>query len=115
MTILVTGAAGFIGSHISLRLLSKNTKVIGIDNLNDYYSVNLKKYRIKKLKNLKNFSFIKSDLSKNITLEEIINKKKIKVICHLAAQAGVRYSITNPDIYLKYNTSIYFKMVYHHQ
>ena len=103
MTILITGVAGFIGSHLSLRLLSKNIKVIGIDNLNDYYSVNLKKYRLKKLKKYKNFSFIKYDLSKNISINEILKNKRIRVICHLAAQAGVRYSITNPSIYLKYN------------
>ena len=103
MTILITGAAGFIGSHIVLRMLSKNYDVIGIDNLNDYYSVNLKKYRLKKLKIFKNFTFIKTDLSKNFDLEDILKKKKLSVICHLAAQAGVRYSITNPNIYLKYN------------
>ena len=103
MTILITGAAGFIGSHIVLRMLSQNYNVIGIDNLNDYYSVNLKKYRLKKLKSFKNFTFIKTDLSKNLDLEKILKNKKLSVICHLAAQAGVRYSITNPNIYLKYN------------
>ena len=103
MTVLITGAAGFIGSHIALRMLSQNYNVIGIDNLNDYYSVNLKNYRIKKLKSFKKFTFIKNDLSKNLDLEKIIKKKKLSVICHLAAQAGVRYSITNPNIYLKYN------------
>ena len=78
MTILITGAAGFIGSHIVLRMLSKNYDVIGIDNLNDYYSVNLKKYRLKKLKIFKNFTFIKTDLSKNFDLEDILKKKKNK-------------------------------------
>ena len=103
MTILITGAAGFIGSHIGLRMLSQNYNVIGIDNLNDYYSVSLKKHRLKKLTSFKKFTFIKTDLSKNLDLEKILNKKKLSVICHLAAQAGVRYSITNPNIYLKYN------------
>ena len=103
MTILITGAAGFIGSHLSLKMLSQNINVIGIDNLNDYYSVILKKSRLKKLKKFKKFTFIKADLSKNFNLERLLKKKKIQVICHLAAQAGVRYSITNPSIYLKYN------------
>ena len=75
MTVLITGAAGFIGSHIALRMLSQNYNVIGIDNLNDYYSVNLKNYRIKKLKSFKKFTFIKNDLSKNLDLEKIIKKK----------------------------------------
>ncbi|OUU61706.1 MAG: hypothetical protein CBC22_06630 [Alphaproteobacteria bacterium TMED62] len=103
MTILITGAAGFIGSHIVLKMLSQNYNVIGIDNLNDYYSVSLKKYRLKKLKKFKNFTFIKTDLAKTLDLEKILKKKKLSVICHLAAQAGVRYSISNPNIYLKYN------------
>ena len=103
MTILITGVAGFIGSHLASKMLSQNFNVIGIDNLNDYYSVNLKKYRLKQLNKFKNFTFIKADLSKALNLEKIIKKKKLSVICHLAAQAGVRYSITNPSIYLKYN------------
>ncbi len=103
MTILITGAAGFIGSHICLRLLAKEKKIIGVDNLNDYYDVKLKRYRLNKLKKFKNFSFIKSDLSANIRLQDIVKKKKITAICHLAAQAGVRYSLINPAIYLKYN------------
>ncbi len=111
MTILITGSAGFIGSNISLRLLSKNKEVIGIDNLNSYYDVNLKKYRLKILKKYKNFTFIKADLSKNICLKKLLYKRKIKVICHLAAQAGVRYSITNPNIYLKYNIDGFLKIL----
>ena len=103
MTILITGVAGFIGSHLASKMLSKNFNVLGIDNLNSYYSVNLKKYRLKQLSKFKNFTFIKADLSKAINLEKVIKKKKLSVICHLAAQAGVRYSITNPSIYLKYN------------
>ncbi len=102
MTILITGVAGFIGSHLASKMLSQNFNVLGIDNLNNYYSVNLKKYRLKQLNKFKNFTFIKADLSKATNLEKVI-KKKLSVICHLAAQAGVRYSITNPSIYLKYN------------
>ena len=93
MTILITGVAGFIGSHLASKMLSQNFNVLGIDNLNNYYSVNLKKYRLKQLNKFKNFTFIKADLSKAINLEKVI--KKLSVICHLAAQAGVRYSITN--------------------
>ncbi len=103
MTIVITGAAGFIGSQLSLRLLSKKKKVIGIDNLNNYYSVKLKKYRLKKLQKFKNFTFIKGDLSNSKGLESLLKGKKVSNICHLAAQAGVRYSLTNPEIYLKYN------------
>ena len=103
MTILITGVAGFIGSHLASKMLSQNFNVLGIDNLNNYYSVKLKKYRLKQLDKFKNFTFIKTDLSKAINLEKVIKSKKLSVICHLAAQAGVRYSITNPSIYLKYN------------
>ena len=103
MTILITGVAGFIGSHLASKMLSENIYVLGIDNLNNYYSVNLKKYRLKQLNKFKNFTFIKADLSKAVNLEKVIKKKKLSVICHLAAQAGVRYSITNPSIYIKYN------------
>ena len=103
MTTVITGAAGFIGSQLSLRLLSKKKKVIGIDNLNNYYSVKLKKYRLKKLEKFKNFIFIRGDLSRSRCLEYLLNGKKVSNICHLAAQAGVRYSLTNPEIYLKSN------------
>ena len=103
MTIVITGAAGFIGSQLSLRLLSKKKKVVGIDNLNNYYSVKLKKYRLKKLERFKNFTFIKGDLSKSKGLEILLKGKKVSDICHLAAQAGVRYSLTNPEIYIKCN------------
>ena len=75
MTILITGAAGFIGSHISLRMLSKNIDVIGIDNLNNYYNVSLKKARLNNLRKFKRFTFIKADLSKNLNLEKVLKKK----------------------------------------
>ena len=110
MTILITGVAGFIGSHLASKMLSKHFNVLGIDNLNDYYSVNLKKYRLKQLNKFKNFTFVKVDLSETTNLEKII-KKKINVICHLAAQAGVRYSITNPNIYLKYNIDSFLNIL----
>ncbi|MDD4353558.1 MAG: GDP-mannose 4,6-dehydratase [Candidatus Nanoarchaeia archaeon] len=99
-TILVTGAAGFIGFHTSKALLERGDKVIGIDNINDYYNVQLKEDRLKILKENPNFKFYKLDFSEG--LNEVI--EQIDAICHLGAQAGVRYSITNPLIYEKYNT-----------
>ena len=111
MNVLITGAAGFIGCHVCLRLLSKNIKVVGIDNLNDYYSVELKKYRLNKLRRFKNFKFIRADLSGKKSFESLINNNNIITICHLAAQAGVRYSITNPSIYLKYNIDGFLKIL----
>ena len=75
MTILITGVAGFIGSHLASKMLSENIYVLGIDNLNNYYNVDLKKYRLKQLNKFKNFTFIKADLSKAISLEKVIKKK----------------------------------------
>ena len=103
MTILITGVAGFIGSKLCKNLLERNKAVIGIDNLNNYYDINLKIYRLKKLQEHKNFQFIKLDLSKKLILEKKLSKFKFKTIIHLAAQAGVRYSIDNPRIYIKSN------------
>jgi len=97
-TILVTGSAGFIGFHTSKRLLERGDKIVGIDNLNDYYDVSLKKARLKELEKFKNFKFYKQDVSEGIKIDE-----KIDEICHLAAQAGVRYSIENPLAYEKTN------------
>ncbi len=97
-TILVTGGAGFIGFHISKKLLERGDKVVGIDNLNDYYDVFLKEARLKELKKFENFKFYKQDISEGIKINE-----KIDIICHLAAQAGVRYSIEHPLIYEKSN------------
>ena len=95
-TILLTGAAGFIGFHTAKAMLEKGDKVIGIDNLNDYYDPKLKLSRLKILKKYKNFKFYKKDIK---TPLEIPEKNKINAICHLAAQAGVRYSIENPRAY----------------
>ena len=82
MTILITGVAGFIGSHLASKMLSQSFNVLGIDNLNDYYSVKLKKYRLKQLNKFKNFTFIKADLSEAVNLEKVIKKKKIK--CYMS-------------------------------
>jgi UDP-glucuronate 4-epimerase len=104
MNILVTGSAGFIGYHLCNSLLKeKKNNVYGIDNLNNYYSVNLKKHRLNLLKNSKNFYFFKISILEKKKLLTIVKKYQIKVIIHLAAQAGVRYSLTNPDIYVDTN------------
>ena len=98
-SIIITGSAGFIGYHISKKLLKENNKVIGIDNLNNYYDVSLKKRRNKILKKYKNYNFYKCDIENGEKLFNIIEKERPDLIIHLAAQAGVRYSLENP---LKY-------------
>ena len=105
MKILITGVAGFIGFNFANFLLSKNKniKIIGIDNLNNYYSVNLKKKRLSLLKKYKNFFFKKIELENKIILKKFIKKSRPNLIIHLAAQPGVRYSYTRPDIYIRYN------------
>jgi len=97
-TILITGVAGFIGFHVAKKLIETGNKVIGIDDLNDYYDVSLKENRLNTLRKHENFKFYKEDISNEINIEE-----NIDIICHLAAQAGVRYSIDNPSIYEKSN------------
>ena len=108
MAIFVTGAAGFIGFHLCKILLEKGHSVIGIDNLNDYYDPNLKKARLNFLNNLKvelkaEFNFIKGDLEDKYCLESIFDKYNPKKVFNLAAQAGVRYSIENPNAYIQSN------------
>ena len=111
MNILVTGCAGFIGFHTTLKLLKNKINVIGIDNINKYYDVNLKKRRLEYLKKFKNFSFYKVDLVQYKKLDNIIKNYKIKYIIHLAAQAGVRYSIANPKLYFKSNLEGFFNIL----
>ncbi len=111
MTILITGSAGFIGYHVTKKILNKNIKVIGIDNINNYYDINLKKNRIKDLKKNKKFFFYKVDLSNYKKIDNIVKNKKIKIIIHLAAQAGVRYSIKNPRTYFKSNLEGFFNIL----
>lgn len=105
MKILVTGAAGFIGAALSLKLLERGDEVIGIDNLNDYYDVNLKQARLERLQGYGNFKFIKLDIADRAAVEALFALERFQRVMHLAAQAGVRYSITNPHAYIDSNIS----------
>ena len=103
MKILVTGAAGFIGYHLAQRLLSQGQQVYGIDNLNDYYDVNLKKARLAQLQSHSEFTFQQLDLSDRAGISQLFQNQKIDRVVHLAAQAGVRYSLDNPHAYADSN------------
>ena len=111
--ILVTGAAGFIGSNLCLRLLNENKdiKVIGIDNMNDYYDVRIKEYRLDKLNGFSNFEFIKGSIADRELVNQIFESNKIDIVVNLAAQAGVRYSITNPDAYIESNIIGFYNLL----
>ncbi len=102
-SVMVTGAAGFIGYHLSLRLLEDGCRVVGVDNLNPYYDVNLKKARLKKLRRFDNFSFHELDLSNGEELNKIFENASFDIVVNLAAQAGVRYSLENPKAYVDAN------------
>ena len=103
MKLLLTGCAGFIGYHLAINLLDDENEIIGIDNLNNYYNVNLKKDRLERLNKYKNFTFEKIDICHRKPLENVFKKHKPKKVVNLAAQAGVSYSITNPYAYLESN------------
>jgi UDP-glucuronate 4-epimerase len=103
LKILVTGAAGFIGSMQSIRLLERGDEVIGIDNLNDYYDVDLKLARLARLQAYPNFKFVKMDIADRTEMAGFFSKELPQRVVHLAAQAGVRYSITNPHAYIDSN------------
>jgi UDP-glucuronate 4-epimerase len=103
LKILVTGAAGFIGSALSIRLLERGDEIVGIDNLNDYYDVNLKLARLERLRDYERFKFVKLECADRAAVEALFIREKFQRVMHLAAQAGVRYSITNPHAYIDSN------------
>lgn len=104
-TVFITGAAGFIGSSLALRVLADEpeTRLVGLDNMNDYYDVRIKKARLARLKTYPNFIFVKGNLADKVLLDSIFEQYAPQVVVNLAAQAGVRYSITNPDAYIESN------------
>src|SRR6201999_619387 len=101
--ILVTGAAGFIGFHIARRLLEKGRTVVGVDNINDYYDPKLKEARLAELARLPGFTFVKLDLADREKVAALFAEYQFPFVVHLAAQAGVRYSLTNPNAYIDSN------------
>lgn len=104
-TVLVTGVAGFIGSNLALRLLKelKDIKVVGIDNMNDYYDVKIKEERLNNLKAFENFKLIYGSIADKPIIDKLFEENHPQIVVNLAAQAGVRYSITNPDAYIQSN------------
>lgn len=111
MNILVTGVAGFIGSYVAKRLLDAGYVVVGIDNLNEYYDVQLKKDRLKNLQTQSGFIFFQEDIVNKAALVDIFERIPIAVVIHLAAQAGVRYSLENPDIYISSNIQGFYHVL----
>ena len=110
--ILITGTAGFIGFFLTNKLLlDKSNKVIGIDNINHYYDINLKHDRLKLLKPYKNFIFIKGDISEKNLIMNVFQEYRPQVVINLAAQAGVRYSLENPDVYIQSNIVGFFNIL----
>ena len=109
--ILVTGAAGFIGYYLSKSLLDDGFTVVGVDNMNDYYDVRLKESRLSLLREYNGFRFIKGDISDKALVEKIFESETPDVVVNLAAQAGVRYSITNPDAYIQSNVIGFFNVL----
>jgi UDP-glucuronate 4-epimerase len=103
MRVLITGAAGFIGMHVARQLLERGDEVIGIDNLNEYYDVRLKQARLAQLAPYRNFRFVKLDIADTAGVAELFRKERFDGVVHLAAQAGVRYSLTNPHAYVQSN------------
>ena len=111
MNILITGAAGFLGFSISKSLLIKNHKIYGVDNLNSYYSSDYKNLRIKELKKFRHFKFFKIDISDFKKFNDVLKKIKIDIVIHLAAQAGVRYSVLKPQKYISSNITGFINMM----
>ena len=112
--VLITGSAGFIGFHVCKLFLEKNYNVVGVDNLNSYYDVKLKRNRTRYLKEYKNFKFFKADICNKMILKNIFKKNKFDKVINLAAQAGVRYSIKKPKAYLESNVDGFLNIGYFH-
>ena len=112
-TVLITGVAGFIGANLAKKLLQEEEKVkiVGIDNMNDYYDVNIKEYRLARLKEYTNFTFVKADISDKSVVQVLFQIYKPEIVVNLAAQAGVRYSIINPDSYIASNLNGFYNIL----
>ncbi len=109
--VLVTGAAGFIGFHLSKKLLEQGVQVVGYDNINDYYDVSLKYARLEILNGFEKFTFVKGDLADKQAVEALFSENKFDIVVNLAAQAGVRYSIENPQAYIDSNVVGFFNIL----
>ena len=112
--VLITGSSGFIGSYLTMRLLNNvnNIQIVGVDNMNDYYDVSLKEYRLNKINELnKNFTFIKGDISDRDFIEKLFDEYEFDIVVNLAAQAGVRYSIENPNAYINSNVIGFYNIL----
>ncbi|MBQ6335355.1 MAG: GDP-mannose 4,6-dehydratase [Erysipelotrichaceae bacterium] len=111
--ILITGSCGFIGSYLTMRLLQEyDVHIVGVDNMNDYYDVSLKEYRLRKINELnKDFTFIKGDISNKAFIDELFEKYHFDLVVNLAAQAGVRYSIDNPGVYIESNVIGFYNIL----
>ena len=112
MKILVTGSAGFVGANVSKALLERGDEVVGIDNFNDYYDISLKEYRNKELEGYENFKLYRVDIENLDELKKVFKENKIDRVCHLAAQAGVRYSIENPYMYGTTNVAGFINVIH---
>ena len=112
-TIIITGVSGFIGFHLAKRLLQENPglKIVGIDNMNGYYDISLKEHRLRKLSEYDSFRFVKGDIADKDTIMHLFNECNPHIVIHLAAQAGVRYSITHPDTYIESNIIGFYNLL----
>ena len=109
--ILITGAAGFIGFHLSRRLLDKGMEIVGLDNVNDYYDVRLKDARLEILEKYEKFTFVRGSIADANLVNRVFDEGKFDIVVNLAAQAGVRYSITNPQVYIESNIVGFFNIL----
>ena len=111
MKVLVTGTAGFIGFHSAIKFLERGDEVVGFDNVNDYYDINIKRERLKLLNNYSNFQFNEGSLEDSDFITEIFNVNQPERVLHLAAQAGVRYALKDPESYLDSNIKGFLTLV----